>query len=135
MIRVIEAGGRVKHQAVEALARDRGDFSSHPSAHGMTNKMRSIRFECRQQAEVMNDQVLHTPDVRGRATFAEARVERQIYPKPVGERPRPLMALDRSRSMKRYDRRSLANCLYDCGYTVDVKRERIEFHSVLPFLA
>jgi hypothetical protein len=43
------------------------------------------------------------------------------------------MALDRSRPMKRYDRRSLANRLYDGGHTVDVKRERIEFHFFLHF--
>jgi hypothetical protein len=64
--------------------------------------MRLIHFECRQQAEVMNDQVLHTPYVRGRTAFAEARVERQIHPKPVGQGPCPLMALERSRPMKRY---------------------------------
>jgi hypothetical protein len=50
----------------------------------MTNKMGPIHFECRQQVEVMNDHVLHTTDVRGRTAFAEARVERQIYPKPIG---------------------------------------------------
>jgi hypothetical protein len=55
---VIEAGRRVEHQAVEALARNRGDFSCHPAAHGMTNKMRPIHFKCWQQVEVMNDEVL-----------------------------------------------------------------------------
>src|SRR5437773_7542577 len=80
------------------------------------------------------DQVLHTPDMRGWTAFAEARVERQIYPKPVGQGPCPLMALERSRPMKRYHRRSLANRLYDGGYTVDVKRERIELHSFPPSL-
>ena len=44
------------------------------------------------------------------------------------------MTLERSRPVKRYDRWSLANRLYDGGHTVDVKRERIEFHSFLPFL-
>src|SRR4029077_13345584 len=109
-------------------ASDSGDFSCHPPAHGMTNKMRPIHFECRQQVEVMNDHVLHTPDVRGRTAFAEARVERQIYPKPIGQGLRPLMPLERSRPMKRYDRRSLADRLYDGGHAVDIKRERIEFH-------
>src|SRR5262249_48870262 len=83
----------------------------------------------------MNDQVLHTPDVRCRTAFAEARMERQIHPKSIGQGPRPLMALDRHCPMKRYDRRSLANRLYDGGHPVDVKRERIEFHSFLHFLA
>jgi hypothetical protein len=45
------------------------------------------------------------------------------------------MALDRSRPMKRYDRRSIANRLYDDAHTVDVKRERIEFQSFPHFPA
>src|SRR5262249_9623524 len=76
----------------------------------------------------------HAPDVRGRTAFTEARVEREIQPKPVGQGPCPSMALERSRPMKRYDRRSLANRLYDGRDTVDVKRERVELHSFPPSL-
>ena len=118
---MIEADRRVEHQAVEALACDRGDFCRHPPAHGMIDKMRRIHFECRQQVEVMNDQVLHTPDVKGRSAFAKARVEWQIYPKPIGQSLCPLVTLERSRPVKRYDRRALANRFYDGGHTVDVK--------------
>jgi hypothetical protein len=84
VIRVVEPGGRIEHQTGKTLTGDRGHFRRHPAAHGMPHEVGAIQPQCCDEPQVMNDQILHPADMRRRSTFAEARMKRQIDPKPVG---------------------------------------------------
>ncbi|MEH2505644.1 hypothetical protein V1290_004455 [Bradyrhizobium sp. AZCC 1578] len=133
MVRMVEPGRGVQHQTSKAFAGDHRHFCRHPAAHGMTHEVRPIQPQCCDEPQIMDDQILHPADKRRRSAFAEAGVEWQIDPKPVGQTTCPFLPLDRCRSVERQDGRTPSDDFYDRVHGIDFELYRFEYHVKLPF--
>ena len=71
MVGVVQPGRRVEHQPGEAFARDGRHLGGHPAAHGMADEVRAVEAERRDEAQIVDDHVLHAGDMRGGIALAE----------------------------------------------------------------
>ena len=93
MVGMVQPRRRVEHQPGETLARDGGHLGGHPASHRMSDEVRAVEAERGDEAQIVDDHVLHAGEMRGRIAFAETRMEGQEDAEAAGEAARPVVAL------------------------------------------